>query len=305
VATISLSALPFSTALIAPALTLASLAAGLAILLSRRRAVGETTLVSAWWWSLAALLAWSAVGVLPASEPLRFAAIGLSFCPAVSLVGAKRPQHLAWNFIVVSLWAIVVLPAAETFFLHHGRPMQMGDARGWFLWILVLLGPVNFVPTRHWLAGLLLAGGQIVALSQYLPLVRRQIVDSPESFGFYFAVAAMFAARVASVGISLRETPLSARGASGLHYDRLWLDFRDTFGLFWSLRVQERVNAAAIQYDWPLELSWSGFRDKASGAPLTAPSPAIEPVLRTTLKGLLRRFVSSRWIAERSSAGLN
>ena len=56
-ATISLSALPFSNALIAPALTLAALAAGLAILLSRRRAVGETTLVSAWWWTLAALIA--------------------------------------------------------------------------------------------------------------------------------------------------------------------------------------------------------------------------------------------------------
>ena len=225
---------------------------------------------------------------------LRFVAISLSFCPLVSLIGAKRPQHVAWNFVVASLWAIVALPAGEAFFLHPGRPVEMGDARGWFLWILILLGPINFVPTRHWPAALLLAGGQFLALSEYLPLVRRNLFPQAAFVGFALATTAILVAwarRRSKLGIS--------------PYDRLWLDFGDTFGLFWSLRVQERINAAAQQYDWPIELSWSGFRDKTNHAPLAAIDPAIEPALRTTLKGLLRRFVSNRWIAERRSEGLD
>jgi hypothetical protein len=173
VATISLSAAPFSSGLIAAALTLLALAAGLGILLLVRPAVFETTLTSAWWWTLVALVGWGGVELIAASGGeadrawlvlLRFVAISLSFCPLVSLIGAKRPQHVAWNFVVASLWAIVALPAGEAFFLHPGRPVEMGDARGWFLWILILLGPINFVPTRHWPSALLLAGGQFLAL---------------------------------------------------------------------------------------------------------------------------------------------
>lgn len=302
-ATISLSAAPFSSGLIAAALTLLALAAGLGVLLLVRRAVFETTLTSAWWWSLVALVGWGGALLIAASGVvadrawlglLRFAAISLSFCPLVALIGAKRPQHTAWNFVVVSLWAIVALPAGEAFFLQRGRPLEMGDARGWFLWILILLGPINFVPTRQWPSALLLAGGQFLALSDYLPLVRHELFPQSALVGFALATTAILA---------VWARRLSGKGNSP--YDRLWLDFRDTFGLFWSLRLQERVNAAAQQYDWPLVLTWSGFRDKADLAPLAAIDSAIEPVLRTTLQGLLRRFVSNRWIAERRSEGLD
>jgi hypothetical protein len=275
-------------------MTLAALVAGLAILLLARRSIRETTLVSAWWWTLAGLALWGAAELFRLEGPLRFAAIGLSFCPAVALVGAKRPQHLAWNFVVASLWAIVVLPAAEAMFLHPGRPLEMGDARGWFLWILILLAPVNFILTRHWPSALLLAAGQIVALGEHLPLIRRELMAHAALLGLVLAALAMCVAWMTSA---------SARRS--LAYDRLWLDFRNTFGLLWSLRVQERINAAAKQYDWPLELAWSGFCEKSNGAPLIEVDPAIEPALRTTVKGLLRRFVSNRWIADRHAAGLD
>jgi hypothetical protein len=116
-------------------------AAALCALLAARQTLTATTLTSAWGWALAAVVAWSGVefvagaGLLSDAswlDPLRLAAIGLSFCPAISLIGAKRPQHAAWNFIVVSLWGIVLLPAAETFFLQRGQALEMGDARGWF-----------------------------------------------------------------------------------------------------------------------------------------------------------------------------
>ena len=93
--------------------------------------------------------------------------------------------------------------------------------------------------------------------------------------------------------VSRRETAAANR------YDRLWLDFRDSLGMLWALRVQERINAAARQHGWNLELAWSGFRSGAGDAQLTAIDRAIEAGLRTTFRGLLRRFVSGSWIGER------
>jgi hypothetical protein len=221
---------------------------------------------------------------------VRFAAAGLSFCPVIAVIGAKRPQHAAWNLVVLSLWAIVALPAAEA--LALGRGLQIGAARGWFLWILVLLGPVNYVPTRFWLAAVLVAAGQVLALSPWLPLVREPLVPQPQLAGLAAAALGVLAAWA------------SARRSPGVgSYDRLWRDFRDGFGLFWALRVQERVNALAAQNGWDLELCWAGFSRRSDGAPLAAVPAEIEPTLRTAMKGLLRRFVSAEWIAARLAPG--
>ena len=282
---------------IAPVVAVVTLAVGLAVLLWFRRPVGQTTLTAAWWWTLAALAGWCGVESAAAVSgqttawwaSLQFAAASLSFCPAVSLIGAKRPQHTAWNFVVLSLWAIVALPAAETFFLHPGERPILGGARPWFLWILVMLGPINFVPTRFWLASLLIAAGQVLALSPYLALIQRPLISHANLLGLALCGLGITAAALATRRAALAANP----------YDRPWLDFRDRFGLFWGLRVQERINAAASQYGWNFELAWSGFRDRQSSAALPQIDPAIEPVLRTTLKGLLRRFVSHDWMAER------
>src|SRR5262245_36353456 len=275
-----------------------ALGVGLVVLLSRRRAIGQTTLVGGWWWSVAAIAAWSlteiwaALGEIAGGSvsfaPLRFAAMTLSFCPIVAVVGAKRPQDRAWHFVVLALWGIVALPAAETFFMHRGQRLDLGVIRSWFLWILILLGPINVLATRYGFASLLVALGQTVALSPYLALVHRRLMSHGEILGLGICVLGMVATWLQSRRITAAATA----------YDRLWLDFRDTLGMLWALRVQERVNSAAQQYGWNLELGWNGFRS-ATGARLTAIDPAVEPALRTTLRGLLRRFVSGPWIAER------
>jgi hypothetical protein len=270
---------------------------GLAVLLSVRRSVSQTTLMSAWWWVLAGLIGWASVelwsGVFGTTvgplQRLRFAAVVLSLCPAISVIGAKRPQHAAWNLVVLALWMITALPAAEAFFLQRGGGIKIGDVRSAFLWGLILLGLVSYLPTRYWLAALLLFTGQIIALAPHLIFIRRAIAPQPEFVGLLLAVFAIVVAWFASRRRSTTEN----------NYDAAWRDFRDAFGLFWALRVQERMNAAAKQFSWDLELDWRGFRRASDGAWISEIDPNSEPALRSTFKGLLRRFVTNGWIDQR------
>jgi hypothetical protein len=278
---------------------------GLTALICRRSPIGETTLRPAWWWTFAAILAWSGIelaaglaAILAGDEnptwlaPGRLGAITLSFCPILAILGAKRPQHAAWSFVVAAFWGIMALPAAEAFFLQRGQWLEMGDARSWFLWILIAVGPVNYLPTRQWHAAVLLAAGQFTALAEYLPFIQRPLVGHEHLAGLWLSCMAL----------ALARTPRS-RAASP--YDRLWLDFRDTFGMFWALRMQERVNSVAESNGWQLRLAWAGFCDTQSSQSLPVFDAAIEPTLRTTLKGLLRRFVTGRWIAQRLGQDLD
>ncbi|MCA9224777.1 MAG: hypothetical protein KDA47_04165 [Planctomycetales bacterium] len=269
---------------------------GVALLVMRRGAVRETTLVAGWWWSVATLtflaivlVVFHAGWVRPAwREPLRFvAAVGL-FCPLMSLLGAKRPQDRAWNFIVLSLWIVLAMPAAEAAFLQRGQPLEIRGARAWFLWALIGLGLVNLLPTRFWLSSLLLAFGHILLLARYLPLIERP--------WFMAADVAGFAAVIAALGWAAFNR--RRRPECGL--DRVWLDFRDSFGTLWGLRVVQRVNAVAQASEWPVLLHWFGFHDLEADAFDKLP-PEARRALDQTLRNLLRRFVSDEWIAARLS----
>jgi hypothetical protein len=291
----------WSLALSAPvAASLAICAGGLAActLIVRRGVARETTLVPAWWWALAAALAWSTVeaagafaGTAAWRDSLRLAAVAISFCPVLAVLGAKRPQHAAWTFVVAALWAVVALPAAEALVLQRGQ-LAIGDVRGWFLWILVAIAPINYLPTRQWLAALLLAAGQVIAFSEFLPLVRRPLFEGQH----------LVALILASLSVAAARKP---RSSATRKYDRLWLDFRDLFGLFWALRLQERVNAVASTNEWRFVLGWRGFVGRTNSESIAGIDETIKRTLRTSLKGLLRRFVSGRWIAERIAGDID
>lgn len=262
-----------------------------------RAKVRETTLTATWWWSLAALSMTCGVELLAAGNALgdeataslwRYTARVLLLCPAVSLVGAKHPQDGPWNFVVLSLWGVLALPAAESLLLHRGQPIEVHGFWSWFLAALVFLALVNVLPTRHALAGLLAVCGQTLLLWEYLPY---SLPAWPEELtgggtACLAAAALMFAAQPRTIG-----------AAKSL--DRLWLDFRDTFGLFWGLRVQERLLAAAKMYEWPVTLGWTGWVTR-EGQPLSEELPEEQhKAILLTLRGLLRRFVSNEWIETR------
>lgn len=293
IAAVSIAAWREPVAAIAALLAAGSIFLGL---WNQRRVLKETTLVSAAGWCAAAAAAIAAVEVLealsgePASwiSPLRFCAAALVLCPIVSVLGSKRPQHRPWNFVVLSLWGVLSLNALTALAMQRGGGYVLGDARAWLLWVLIFMGLANYLPTRNWSAALFIAIGQVLLFAPHLPLLRGAIwlqrLPAMPSLALVF-----FAVGLAVVRWSSNSTRIKERVQS---FDRLWLDFRDLFGLLWGLRMQERVNAASTAAKWGVQLNWDGLE------PGELPAQHRQP-LRQAMTGLLRRFVSHEWIAAR------
>ncbi|MCA9174572.1 MAG: hypothetical protein KDB14_08800 [Planctomycetales bacterium] len=218
---------------------------------------------------------------------MQFAVAMGTFCPVMSVLGAKRPQHQAWHFIVLSLWVVLILPAAEVLVLHPGQELEVHDSRAWFLLGLLLVNATHFVTTRFLPAGALLAAGQFLLLGRHLPwgLLREW---SPAT-----AFAALTLAQCCFAGAVVVAWAIPA--ASGTERDRRWRSFRDRYGMLWALRVAQRVNEVAAANQWPLSLEWDGFHDR-EGAPLAELPVEVERELDVCLRNLLRRFVSPVWL---------
>ncbi len=72
---------------------------------------------------------------------------------------------------------------------------------------------------------------------------------------------------------------------SASEVDRLWLNFRDRFGVFWAQRVREQFNRSAAHALLPGTLSWHGWE---GGGQVTTEEQTRE--LLELLKALLKRF---------------
>lgn len=275
------------------------------------RPVRGTTLVAAWGWALASFSMLAICELLAACSSdtnnspagwlvrLRYAAAITTFAPTMAVLGAKRPQHRAWQFIVLTLLAILALPSFEAALFAVGpQPLELHVARRWFLAILIVVGLVNYLPTRTWPASLAYALAQTVLLADYLPLLVWPKCDWLPRAGLALLVAAFWMVAMGWPG---------RRKSQGV--DRVWLDFRDAYGMVWALRVQERYNATAAKDGWPVRLGWRGMMgvgpavgidtvatrspDRAAGE-IDPPGPELRG-----LTSLLRRFVSREWIAQR------
>jgi hypothetical protein len=274
-----------------------------AFLLRSRRVIQDTTLVGPSRWMLGSLLVISGTQLLVAfvdrgsneeasgwKTAILFAAAATSFCPLMSLLGAKRPQDRGWHFVVIALWAILVLPVAESLVLRHGQMPDLRGARSWFMLVLIVLGVVNSLPTRFWFPALLFGSGQLLMLASYLPMVREIVDDSQTLAGLSCCAIALIIATWLARHKRLLQGSL----------DVVWIDFRDSFGLLWGLRVAEQINIAARSSEWPLRLRWRGFVG-IQGEPFdwNSLSDDTRKSLNQVVQNLLRRFVSSNWIAER------
>lgn len=265
-----------------------------------RRLVG-TTLIAPWCWAGGSLACLCATEAWLCFQPaaiwhghLRYAAAATSFWPLMALLGAKRPQDRGWQFVVLSLWGILLLPSGEGLLYAPRTPFELAPAWSVFVYGLLGLGVINSVPTGRWPVALATNVGRLLLLAPSLPGARLWTEGHPATCAI--GGTGLFACSL------LLDAVLRSRHAAAQPLDRVWLDFRDAYGLLWGLRVAERFNASARQLNWGRQLRWRGFADDPH-TPAVAPSAqtAAETaaLVRQNFEVLLRRFVSSEWIESR------
>jgi hypothetical protein len=77
---------------------------------------------------------------------------------------------------------------------------------------------------------------------------------------------------------------LARAPAPASELDRLWVAYRDRFGLVWGQRMCEQFNRAAANAGWSVVLGWQGLRAAGAGTP-----PSTAQAL-ATLQAVLKRF---------------
>ncbi|MFM8803062.1 MAG: hypothetical protein ACKOK8_03985, partial [Planctomycetia bacterium] len=140
--------------------------------------VRGSTAVPAALWAVVASLALAtemgarATGALTdpaAAAAARLAVVSLALCPAMSLLGAKRPQHGVWQLIVATLAVVLAMPAASAVFMRPGSLPDPHPIERCFMPLLVLIGGMNFAGTRRAAAVACVAVGQLLLLRGFLP----------------------------------------------------------------------------------------------------------------------------------------
>jgi len=283
------------------AASLAALICTVLLLMAMRQLRG-TTLVAPAAWSL------GAVGILavvelsaatagwPATSPwlvnVRFAASMLTFCPLVSLLGARRPQHGPWQLVVLSLLVVLCLPAAEAHWVRGGAAVSLGLWRAWFLLLLILMAAVLWLPTRNWPSGLCYSGGLGCLVSRQLD---------------WFALPAHFPAAAIALaafcaGLAIAAVRRTVGANSHLPPETiLWRRFRDAYGALWALQVQQRIVDQAARRKWPVEVDWSGFEFPSQVETDALPQERRE--IRLLLVSTLKRFLAPQWLVSLRPTG--
>jgi hypothetical protein len=277
---------------------------GIGCIVWRWRWLRGTTLIAPALWSLLVfvllpLAAYAMHGagggpMFSGAEGIRFIVAMATFCPAMAVLGAKRPQDVAWQFIVASLWLVLCLPGVRAALLADGSPASLHTATSWFLLLLWGVSAMNYLPTRFAIPGLLVAIGQLALTFEYLPLASiwpdvPWLKHSAIPLGTVLLMVAVLMVCTARLDRRPADRPL----------DRLWIDFRNSFGAVWGLRCQQRINQSAEMYGWPVRLEWNGFATIGTD-PI---NDELEHAIGNHFKNLLRRFVSPAWIAERLNSG--
>jgi hypothetical protein len=258
---------------------------GLYPLLRAWQANRRTSLFQAVHWADAAWVAWGltvggeALEFTPgAIKILRYIALCLTGAAGVAVLGARRPGVGPWNFVLLGFLAVMLLPPAEGLLAHGAWHLE--GPRTLFLAAMLVVIVLNYLPTRLGPAALLLGAGAALHLS-----LLGGSEELRETLATYTPIANLLLAIVpwaALERIASRPTPPS-------EFDRIWLVFRDRFGLVWSQRLREQFNNAANHAGWPVILRWQGLRIIPGSAP---PSDEAAQAMLDALNALMKRFRS-------------
>ena len=229
----------------------------------------------------------------PASQAsVRLVGAALAVCPTMSLLGAKRPQHGVWQFIVGTLAFVLALPAASALLVRPGSLPDVHLLEQGFLALLLIVGWMNFVGTRHAIGATLLTVGLAGLMRAFLPGGGGEGPPLPavDAAG----AGAVAAGAALALGQSLLAPARRPKGGCSLAraIDLPFLALRETLGAAWTLRIAERFNAVAAERHWPCQLRFRGLvlTEEVAGA------VGWERDVLRCCRALLRRFVSNAWL---------
>lgn len=241
----------------------------------------KTSLAHALIWAMLAWLSWAAAiwvddsGSAPL-PPARYLALCMTGCAGVAVLGARRPHVVAWDFVVISLLAVMLLPLAETQLLGTH---SMEGLRLLFLICTLGVGIFNYAPTHLGPAAMMLSLGIMCELGR---LSAPAWMPGGE---VYWVVDGLVAAVPWAAWVAWRCRP-----AASSAFDRSWLDFRDAWGMVWSQRAREQFNHAAENAGWPVTLSWRGLQPSDGEEDRLA---ANEEKYLVALRAILQRFLAA------------
>lgn len=270
--------------------------------------VRGSTAVPAAWWAVAACLALaldagSRVGGPTdpaAASRMRLVVAALAVCPAMSLLGAKRPQHGVWQLIVASLAVVIAMPALSAWLVRPGSLPDVHLLGRGFLALLAAVGWMNFLATQNGLSATAITAGQLAVIRPFLPGIatdRALPQDSLDCFGS--CVIAAGAVLAAAWPLVRQTSAASGRGAADAvirAIDPPFLALRETLGAAWALRIAERFDSVAATRGWPCRLTFRGA--EVGGDP--ADASWHRDALRA-FKALMHRFVDDAWLARHGS----
>jgi hypothetical protein len=245
----------------------------------------RTSLVHAVYWLIAAWTAWGllALGANPA-EPLqparlRHLALGLTGCAGVAVLGARRPGVGAWNFVVFGLLAVLLLPQAEG--LLTGTALHLDTFHTVFLAATLAVGVLNYLSTRFAVVALFTAA---LAAVEILQLHGREMFTGRPDLGLVMTGALVAVLPWLALEAGRTRVPPA-------EFDRLWLGFRNRYGLVWGQRLREQFNNAAGHAGWPVVLRWQGLRLLPG---TTLPDAETQAAIVAALRALMKRFGPER-----------
>ncbi len=266
------------------------------------RAVRQTSLTAATWWSVWFQLTLTVVAIgsvsqtfLPpgfADQATYLAAVS-ALCPLIAVLGARRGRVVDWSFfILLPLVVVLEWPAlAQWSATSRGKPLDLETPSLVAYGVVLLMGAGNFVFTRFtWPAVLWMSlwGWCVWSLSQ-------RGISRSDTVAIIFCGQLLFWLQV-DAAFRHRRTMMG--------WDRVFCDFRDHFGAVWAFRLMARVNEVAQREQWPWRLMPDGlqpFPGESSTATKSAldHNPNTDPRVAHTFRWLLKQFVDPEWIDSR------
>lgn len=277
--------------------------ASLAPVLARlRRGVSGTALESAWRWTALAWAAWLLACVAEVMSPLSpgtqdffwYVAAVFSLAPPISVLGARRPVSRVWTwFVLLPLVLVFAWPVLAA--LAQGQtvtpftleePMLIA-----YVFVLVMgagnyLGLCSSVPALLWMTGLALIVLPLCPATAGW-LLEPQMVRS---------WAALFVTAAGWIADRLAEKRARTAGDSQLPVDRVWLDFRELFGIVWARRVQERFNDMAREKGINVRLGIRGLEGTSDMQPAACFDAQNLAAAESMMQWVLQKFVDPEWI---------